>query len=254
MLRLLIALIKIFSFFGRLKNKNKLPSQSQIPTKWRTILRHRVQFYNRLSNDKKKEFEDRMQYFIRSVKYTGINTTVTDIDRVLVASGAVVTLFGFKKWHFSNLQEVLIHPDDFIIPGTVRKVRGLVGYGAMEGRMMLSRKALIEGFSNSSDGKNVAIHEFIHIMDKEDGEVDGVLSDLMNEIDISPWIHLIHHKMDEIEQGRSGIRKYGAANQVEFLSVASELFFENPEKMISIMVTIHTSVRIHHRDRDAIAS
>ena len=229
--RLLIALIKIFSFFRRLKNKNKLPSQSQTPTKWRAILRHRVQFYNRLSNDKKKEFEDRIQYFIRSVKYTGINTTVTDIDRVLVASGAVITLFGFKKWHFSNLQEVLIHPDDFIIPGTDRKVRGLVGYGAMEGRMMLSRKALIEGFYNSSDGSNVAIHEFIHIMDKEDGEVDGVLNDLMNEIDISPWIHLIHHKMDEIEQGRSGIRKYGAANQVEFLSVASELFFENPEKM-----------------------
>ena len=101
----------------------------------------------------------------------------------------------------------------------------------MEGRMMLSRKALIEGFYDSSDGKNVAIHEFIHIMDKEDGKVDGVLSDIMNEIDISPWMHLIHQKMSEIEEGRSGIRKYGAANEIEFLSVASELFFENPDKM-----------------------
>lgn len=61
--------------------------------------------------------------------------------------------------------------------------------------------------------------------------VDGVLSDIMHDIDISPWMHLIHQKMSEIEEGRSGIRKYGAANEIEFLSVASELFFENPDKM-----------------------
>ncbi len=231
MIRLIFGIIKILKDLRRLMNGNKPPIYRQIPIQWKSILRHRVQFYNRLDADRKKDFEDRIQYFLTSVRFVGIKTQVTDIDRILVAAGAVITLFGFKKWHFSNLQEILIHPADFIIPGTDKEVRGLVGYGAMEGRMMLSRKALIEGFYDSSDGKNVAIHEFIHIMDKEDGKVDGVLSDIMNEIDISPWMHLIHQKMSEIEEGRSGIRKYGAANEIEFLSVASELFFENPDKM-----------------------
>jgi len=36
---------------------------------------------------------------------------------------------------------------------------------------------------------------------------------------------------NKLKKGRSGIRKYGAANEIEFLSVASELFFENPDKM-----------------------
>ncbi|MEJ6505965.1 MAG: zinc-dependent peptidase [Crocinitomicaceae bacterium] len=37
--------------------------------------------------------------------------------------------------------------------------------------------------------------------------------------------------MNEIEQGGASIRKYGAANQIEFLSVVSECFFEAPNKM-----------------------
>ena len=231
MRNLISSIAKVFQGLKRRINGNKSEIYRQIPIQWKSILRHRVQFYNRLDADRKKDFEDRIQYFLSSVRFIGIKTQVTDIDRILVAAGAVITLFGFRKWHFSNLQEILIHPADFIIPGTDKKVRGLVGYGAMEGRMMLSRKALIEGFYNDSDGKNVAIHEFIHIMDMEDGKVDGVLSDIMNEMDISPWMHLIHQKMSEIEQGRSGIRKYGAANEIEFLSVVSELFFENPDKM-----------------------
>ena len=231
MIKLIFGIVKILKDLRLRMNGNKPAIYRQIPIQWKSILRHRVQFYNRLDANRKKDFEDRIQYFLTTVRFIGIKTQVTDIDRILVAAGAVITLFGFKKWHFSNLQEILIHPADFIIPGTDKKVRGLVGYGAMEGRMMLSRKALIEGFYNASDGKNIAIHEFIHILDMEDGKVDGVLSDIMHDIDISPWMHLIHQKMSEIEEGRSGIRKYGAANEIEFLSVASELFFENPDKM-----------------------
>jgi len=33
------------------------------------------------------------------------------------------------------------------------------------------------------------------------------------------------------KKGRSGIQKYGAANEIEFLSVASELFFGNPDEL-----------------------
>ena len=231
MIKLIFGIVKILKDLRLRMNGNKPAIYRQIPIQWKSILRHRVQFYNRLDANRKKDFEDRIQYFLTTVRFIGIKTQVTDIDRILVAAGAVITLFGFKKWHFSNLQEILIHPADFIIPGTDKKVRGLVGYGAMEGRMMLSRKALIEGFYNASDGKNIAIHEFIHILDMEDGKVDGVLSDIMHDIDISPWMHLIHQKMSEIEEGRSSIRKYGAANEIEFLSVASELFFENPDKM-----------------------
>ena len=227
-----VALVyKLYKLFNDRIKESKPDRNEAFPIQWKSILKHRVDFYNRLSIEKKKEFESRIQYFLSSVKFTGIHTAINDTDRILVASGAVIMLFGFDKWHFSNLNEILIHADDFVVPGTTHKAKGLVGYGAMEGRMMLSRKALKDGFYNPTDGRNVAIHEFTHILDKEDGEIDGVLGGLMNEIDISPWLHLVHQKMNEIEQGGASIRKYGAANQIEFLSVVSECFFEAPNKM-----------------------
>ena len=123
------------------------------------------------------------------------------------------------------------HPSKFKIPGQERYARGLIGWGEMDGIMKLSKKALHEGFQDQNDQRNVAIHEFIHVIDKLDGEVDGVLETLMNEIDIMPWMQLMQHEMKEIESGNSDIRKYGSANHAEFLAVVGEYFFESPEKM-----------------------
>ena len=201
------------------------------PSEWREILERKIAFYTRLSEQRKKEFEDRIHIFLLNVLITGVETNVTHEDRILVAAGAVIPIFGFNNWHYTNLTEVEIYSDKFRIPKTDKMASGLVGWGAMEGRMMLSRKALHHGFYDQNDQKNVAIHEFIHILDKQDGQMDGVLENVMNEVDLMPWLHIINMKIKEIDAGHSSIRDYGAANKSEFLAVVSEFFFESPEKM-----------------------
>lgn len=235
---LLLAGAGLGIYFGYYKITENTRGQKLVPKKpfpalWRSILLERVAFYNRLSFQKKMEFEKRVHVFLLNVQITGVNTEVTHLDRILVASGAIIPIFAFDSWHYSNLKEVQIHPDKFIIPTTQKLASGLVGWGAMEGRMMLSRKALHDGFYDQTDNINVAIHEFIHILDKQDGKIDGILSKIMQEIDIAPWLNIIHQKMKEIEGGDSTIRAYGKANSSEFLAVASEFFFENPERMKS---------------------
>lgn len=201
------------------------------PSEWRRILENKVAFYNRLPQSKKTEFENRVHIFLLNVRLTGVDTEVTHEDRILVASGAVIPIFGFDSWNYANLKEVQIYPDKFLIPTTDKMATGLVGWGAMEGKMMLSRKAVQHGFYDQNDQKNVAIHEFIHILDKQDGEMDGILEQVMNEVDIMPWLHIINLKMKEIQVGDSSVRDYGATNKAEFLAVVSEFFFESPEKM-----------------------
>ncbi len=201
------------------------------PIQWRRLLTEHVDFYNRLSSAKKQEFERRIHIFLLNVKITGVDTEVTHLDRILVAAGAIIPIFGFESWHYSNLEEVQIYPDKFLIPKTEVMASGLVGWASMEGTMMLSRKALKHGFYDQTDQKNVAIHEFIHVLDQQDGKMDGILGRVMQEIDIKPWLHVINYKMHEIGNGSSTIRDYGAANQAEFLAVVSEFFFESPEKM-----------------------
>lgn len=217
---------------GAKSSPQRMPSRA-FPQAWRDLLVQKVAFYNRLSPQKKTEFEKRVHIFLLNVHITGIDTEVTHLDRILVASGAIIPIFGFESWHYSNLQEVILYPDKFQIPTTTNFASGLVGWGAMEGTMMLSKKAMIEGFHDQTDNKNVVIHEFIHILDKQDGKIDGVLGKVMDEIDIMPWLNIIHQKMNEIQQGQSSIRDYAKANNAEFLAVVSEFFFESPERMKS---------------------
>jgi Mlc titration factor MtfA (ptsG expression regulator) len=63
--------------------------------------------------------------------------------------------------------------------------------------------------------------------------MDGILDKVMDDVNIMPWLHVINLKIDEIRKGNSTIRNYGATNNVEFLAVVSEFFFESPEKLKS---------------------
>jgi len=205
--------------------------ERDFPYKWRDILERDIEFYKQLSREERKKFEYKLHIFLLNVRIVGMQATVTDKDRILIAASAIIPIFGFPEWHYSYLSEVHLHPDKFPIKQTNQMANGLTGWGEMEGILKLSKKALYEGYADQNDQRNVAIHEFIHILDKQDGQVDGILLKAMKDVDISPWLHLMHHKMNEIDAGNSSIRKYGASNKAEFLAVAGEFFFESPDKM-----------------------
>ncbi|MFT4602268.1 MAG: Mlc titration factor MtfA (ptsG expression regulator) [Arenicella sp.] len=201
------------------------------PYQWKKILEERIEFYKGLNREERVMFEKKTHVFLLNVRIIGLETEISDLDRILIASSAVIPALRLPNWHYGRLKEVHLHPDKFPIKGTDKMARGLVGWGAMEGVLKLSKKALHEGYANQKDQRNVAIHEFIHIIDMQDGEVDGILEMAMAETDIHPWLHLVQEKMGQINAGDSTIREYGGVNRVEFLAVTGEFFFENPEKM-----------------------
>lgn len=215
--------------FGSKKEETQF---KEIPNDWKTVLQHEVPFYVSLSSDGQLEFQERMLRFLNTTKITGIKTTVEDTDRVLIAASAIIPIFAFKEWEYFNLQEVLLYPahfdEQFTIGSKSKAILGMVGYGYMEGKMILSKKSLHHGFSNTTDKQNTAIHEFIHLIDKSDGSIDGVLSSFKDRQHIIPWVEMMNQKIVEIQNEESDIRAYGATNQAEFLAVAGEYFFERP--------------------------
>jgi MtfA peptidase len=120
-----------------------------------------------------------------------------------------------------HLIKILNNPDEVIT--------GMVGSGTMEGKMILSKPALHRGFENATDKQNVGVHEFIHLLDKEDGMVDGIPATLQNKKFALPWLELIKEKTLEIEKNKSDINSYAATHEREFLAVAGEYFFERPQ-------------------------
>ena len=110
-----------------------------------------------------------------------------------------------------------------------RWISGMVGNGKYENQMILSRKALHHGFKNKTDKHNTAIHEFVHLLDKLDGEMDGIPSNFIGQEYVLPWVNLMHKEMEKINANKSDIRSYGGTSQLEFFTVVSEYFFERPK-------------------------
>lgn len=214
------------------RNRWKLPTKP-FPTAWRKILFEKVGFYRSLDADAKKHFEYELQEFLLNVNITGIRCTVDDTDKILIAASAVIPIFAYPDWKYFNLDEVLLYPDrfsdDFEVEGNDRTILGMVGSGYMEGKMILSKPAIHHGFSNESDKRNTAVHEFVHLIDKADGNVDGIPAVLLNEPNAIPWLSMIDQEIVAIIHGDSSIDPYASYSREEFFAVVSEYFFERPK-------------------------
>ena len=221
----------LFSFLTK-KRKKKIISGT-IPDGYRDILTKLVPFYQQLNESNKTEFEKRILQFLGQVRITGIKTNVEDLDKVLIAASAIIPIFNFPGWEYIHLHEVLLYPDsfdhEFQQEGNNRSILGMVGNGALNHVMILSQHQLRQAFMNKTGKENTAIHEFVHLVDKTDGDIDGIPAFIMERKYIQPWLQLMQHEIKLINEDRSDINPYGATNEAEFFAVVSEYFFERPK-------------------------
>jgi Mlc titration factor MtfA (ptsG expression regulator) len=233
----LIVFISLFAFVIFVFYKMYYKTTKQFPVNWHSVLLIEVGFYKRLVASEQKRFQNRMMQFLGEVYIDTVGFEIEELDTILIASSAVIPVFGFKDWHYPTVTGIIIYPDnfnedfEFSDKSGPRRIAGSIGTGRLENKMILSRKALHHGFKNSKDKRNTAIHEFVHLIDKMDDNVDGVPKILMQNMNTIPWLKLVHDKMEAINKDKSDIRAYGGTKQAEFFAVASEYFFENPKLM-----------------------
>lgn len=238
MLYSIIIVVFAFVLLSTIRNNIKLKNSEQykvMPHEWVIYLEEKIKFYKNLSKPDQEEFKSRVLHFINTTSIVGFsNMSISGIDKLLVGISAIIPIFRFKNWEYHFLNEVIIYPK--AIPGQAQfkgsYVNGLVGKGPMEGRMILAKDALYHAFSNNTDRKNVGIHEFAHIIDKQDGKIDGIPNVLLDETQIGPWLELIRSKSKEIREKKAKINNYALTNDAEFFAVVTEYFFEHPEMMV----------------------
>jgi Mlc titration factor MtfA (ptsG expression regulator) len=222
---LIMALIAYF-----LLKKKTGPTVAAQPINYKPLLEAHVAYYQKLDPTEKARFEKQIIEFLTDTHIEGVGTEITELDQVLIASSAVIPIFGFPAWRYQNLTNIILYPDtfdgEFQFEGGNRNILGMVGSGYMNGQMLLSRAALTKGFSKSAGSEHAAIHEFVHLLDKSDGATDGIPENLMAHEYAAPWLHLMHTEMHRIEAGHSDINPYALTNEAEFFAVAAEYFFE----------------------------
>ncbi len=226
---LLVAFV-IYAF-----TKVKTKKAAIFPNHWHPSLLKHVLFYKNLSESKQADFKKRIMLFLSEIHIEGVKTEIDELDKILIASSGVIPVFGFPNWSYNNLSGIIVYPDafdedlQFAAANKNRKIWGMVGTGRFENQMILSRKAIRQAFSNKTDKQNTPIHEFVHLLDKMDNNIDGIPDYFVGKAFIEPWLELMHKEMEAINKDDSDIRTYGGTSQAEFFAVASEYFFERPK-------------------------
>lgn len=215
--------------------RKKIPLEQPALSTEKQLLKKHVAFYQQLNEDEKLRFEDTLRRFLQKVRITGVKTLVEDMDKVFVAAAAIIPIFAFKNWEYQNIHEVLLYPGsfnkDYQLQGNGRDTLGMVGNGALQNVMILSQQDLRNGFLNNRSTSNTAIHEFVHLVDKTDGDTDGLPEALFQRQYVLPWLHRMHEEIQKIKSGNSDINPYGTTNEAEFFAVVAEYFFKQPQLM-----------------------
>ena len=227
---IVIVIFVIYAFF-----KSKPKKVEEVPSHWHDVLIKKVLFYKKLSLEDQIFFRKRMALFLSEINIEGVNTEIEELDKILIASSGIIPVFGFSNWSYNNLTGIIVYPDSFnedlqfSDKDENKQILGMVGTGQFEKQMILSKKAIRLAFNNNTDKHNTPVHEFVHLLDKMDGQTDGIPEFFIGKEYVEPWLKLMHKEMEAINNDASDIRKYGGTSEAEFFAVASEYFFERPK-------------------------
>ena len=256
---LLMALSPLTYWWARRRCLRRLTVMRQpFPSTWETTLCAHVAFYRGLDETNRGRFRQLVQIFLDEVKITGIRTEVDDTIRVLVAASAVIPIFGFHDWTYHRLHEVLIYPDAFddtyrTTGGKEATIVGMAGLHHLSGVMILSKPALLAGFDHPSGHHHVGVHEFAHLIEREEQEY-GLPAEVP-WMAVRQWVRYVARELDRPFHARAGVDTYAYTNEHEFFAVLAEYFFTSPASLQRRDPALYALLRdLFHQDTQSLFS
>lgn len=226
------------------------------PDERERILREHVSFFMALDDAGKDRFRQLVQIFLDEIRITGIRTDVDETIRVLVAASAIIPVFGFHDWDYHRLHEVLIYPDAFddayrTMGGADEQILGMVGLHHLSGVMILSKPALLAGFSQQPGTHNVGVHEFAHLVEQE--AVEYGLPPEVPWMAVRQWVRYVARELAHPSSRRTHVSPYAYTNEHEFFAVLAEYFFTSPDRLKRRDPALYALLRdLFHQDTGAL--
>ena len=215
------------------------------PDEWRRILYKRVPCVARLPAGLQLQLKQHIQVFLAEKPFLGCGGLVlTDAMRVVIAAQACLLILNRRPaTYFPNLRQILVYPGPFVVnrvrvdgTGVLQDLRQVLsGESWSQGQVILSWEDVLESAANPDDGRNVVVHEFAHQLDQETGYANGAPC-LGARASRASWLKVFSAEFTLLQQraeaGQASLLSdYGATNPAEFFAVASEVFFELPQRM-----------------------
>ena len=228
---------------ARRQQKRRALLSIPFPPEWSAILKENLPPYQKISTQLQQQLHEYIRIFISEKSFEGCGgLTLTDEINVTIAAQACMLLLNRKCDCYPKLYSVLVYPSTYVV-GTRNSLVDLhptdpsvrLGESWNIGTVVLAWDSVKRGAVNFRDGHNVAMHEFAHQLDQEDGKADGApILEIRSAY--SAWsqvfskeYELLQHKA--IKGKKSVMDKYGATAPAEFFAVATETFFEKPAQL-----------------------
>lgn len=217
----------------------RLPTDP-VPEAWSAIVTRRVPLAAGLPDEDRERLFRLMQLFLSEVPLEGAGgLEITDEIRVTIAAQACLLLLHMPYPRYTRVRRVLVYPTSFVPRTAPRLTHGhivppdipLRGQAWPTGVVVLGWDAVAHG-TVSPTGGNVVLHEFAHMLDAEDGEMDGIpildSASAYREWSAALTERFREHAARTARGEETPLDPYGAENRAEFFAVATETFFKTP--------------------------
>ena len=208
----------------------------------KVIISNSFPFYNNLSPLNKRYFEHRVLKFIKYHNFIGREgIVITETIKLLIASTAVMLTFGMRRYLFSQFENIIIYPKDYLSQITKRKHKGETNprYGAI----VFSWNNFLEGIKVEDDNLNLGLHELTHALHFNFLKNKSFTAIVFLEHFNTLLERLKDRKLQRKIVASGYLRQYGFRNKYEFLSVLVEHFFETPKEFNEKLPEIYKMVK-----------
>lgn len=238
--------------------RRKMLMKTPLPAEWRAILEKNLPPYSSLAPNLQDQLHGYMNVFLDEKRFEGCGgQEITDEVRVTIAAEACLLLIGRESKCYPKLRSVLVYPHTYMggkggmFTAENKSPEARLGESWTTGAVVLSWDSVRGGAANFDDGLNVALHEFAHQLDQEDGAADGtpILSGLSS---YRSWAQSLSGEYRSFQENVEAHRKtvidqYGATNPAEFFATATEAFFEKPGQLAKKHPDLYKELKSYYR-------
>ena len=248
------------------------------------LLARTLALFPYLPAPRQQELKENISLFLRDKEFVGCDgQQITEEIRIAIAAHACLLLLERPNNCYPDLKTILVYPDAYVAEETRHHghvqsthLSARAGEAHYRGPVVLSWGDLRRGMAQPQQGHNVAIHEFAHKLDEEDGYVDG-RPPFENSSDGKSWapvmrqafaelrqrLHALHGEAElangdssegrtenlteNLEEKPSVLDTYGAQSPAEFFAVATEAFFIIPTAMEAAHPSLYRELQKFYR-------
>jgi Mlc titration factor MtfA (ptsG expression regulator) len=225
--------IKVFASARRQQKRRALLS-TPFPQEWSATLKKNLPPYQKISPQLQQQLNEYIRIFISEKSFEGCGgLTLTDEIKVTIAAQACMLLLNRKCDCYPKLYSVLVYPSTYVVSTrsnsdlhpTDSSVR--LGESWKHGTVVLAWDSVKGGALNFQDGHNVAMHEFAHQLDQEDGRADGApILEMFSAY--SAWSRIFSKEYKLLQKKTLKGKK---SVMDKYVAVATETFFEKPAQL-----------------------